>query len=136
MSAARVCWYVNELISRHPNADNGYVFLVDAGNMTLWEFFPELDEWYVQTMLNALPITVVSLHVCNLEDYIGRTILSIWLAFMDKMLRYRTIVHNKSPVDALSCYGILSDELPSEMGGTCSLSCDISHSEWGHFLSI
>jgi hypothetical protein len=137
MSTARVCWYVHELISRNPNADNGYVLLADAGDMTLWEFCPELDEWYVRTMLNALPITVVSVHVCNIEDYIGRTIIPIWLAFMNKMLRSRTIVHDKSPVDdALSRYGISSDELPSEMGGTCSLSCDISHSEWGQFLSV
>jgi hypothetical protein len=134
MSTARVSWYVHELISRNSNADNGFVLLADAGDMTLWEFFPDVDEWYVQTMLNAIPITVVSVHVCCLEEYIGRTIIPVWLAFMDKILRYRTIVHNKSPVDALSPFGILPDELPKEMGG--SLSCDMSHSDWGQFLSI
>jgi hypothetical protein len=99
MNEARVCWYVHELISRNPNADNGYVLLADTRDMTLWEFFPEHDKWYLQTMLNALPITAVSLHVCNLEDYIGRTVVPIWLGFMDKMLRARMIVHNKSSVD-------------------------------------
>lgn len=135
-SVARVCWYVHELVSENPNAEKGYVLLVDAGDMTMWEFDPEADAWYLQTMLKAVPVTVVSLHVCNFEDQMGRVIIPVWLAFMNKVLRHRMIVHSKSPVDAssLSRFGIFSDEIPPELGG--SLSCDISHSEWGQFLSI
>lgn len=136
MSAARVCWYVLELISRNPQAEKGYVCLVDAGDMTLWEFHPEMDAWYIQTLSNALPITIASMHVCNCEDYItGTFMLPIWLGSMDKLFRFRTNVHGDRPVDALSNrYGISSEEVPTTLGG--SLTCEPSHSEWGQFLSF
>ena len=135
LSAARVSWYVHEVILQNPNsAEKGCVLLIDARDMTFWEFDPDLDAWYLQTMLKALPIQIVSLHVCNFESYIMKVIVPVWLALMDKVLHNRMIVHSKSPVDELSCYGISPEALPSELGGR--LGCDISHSEWGQFVPL
>mmetsp|Transcript_8831 Transcript_8831/g.20428 ORF Transcript_8831/g.20428 Transcript_8831/m.20428 type:complete len:305 (-) Transcript_8831:209-1123(-) len=120
----RVMFYsVNQLLQRESAQKNGIVMVIDVRSMyDIKSFDRKLDRRKVDLFINALPVRIRALHVCCTGH---RSILDFICPMFKKMvgkdLRHRMVLHNGDPEDivaSLEDYGLSSNILPDQLGGT------------------
>lgn len=123
----RVLWYLLEVISGAQESSGkgaDFVMLCWEKNRTLWDYDRKLGERMMALERWFMPVRLAALHFCCIPRIVVLLLKPIGFAFMGKMVRQRTIIHNATEEqlpEALAGFGILKDMLPTEMGGTITL---------------
>jgi hypothetical protein len=103
------------------DVQRGYVAIVRAKDMTLWDYDQKVYDRSIDFDKNCWPVKRIAVHICC-SPWIGVKIVWPILFFLsDKYSRSRMLRHDvpeSQLLDVLSDYGILREVLPTEMGGT------------------
>lgn len=141
-SVLRAFWYLMEVLSeaqyqgeeetdRSTSTGKGFVSVTWTLSATVWDY-----DHYVYSRLQiyqerCFPIHQAGAHACC-PDWISRNIIDpVVAALVSKDSRLRRMYHcvaETEIIGVLSEYGILSDMLPTDMGGSVELAR--SQSEW------
>lgn len=114
--------------SENTHVRSGVVDIAWMKDVTIFDYDAQVFEVGVLYYQNYWPVKPVAVHLCCLPGVIGRYVVPIIHAVIDKWSRSRTRIHSVEAniVDTLQEYGIEKEMLPTMIGGTFELD----PSEW------
>lgn len=107
------------------HVSSGIVFLEFATDVAVLNFDAKITDCNLYFDKHAWPVQFTARHVCCAPKILLRILKPICLAMLDKRARSRIMFHEDPEsqiVDTLSTYGIKSDMIPTQMGGTLQFS--------------
>lgn len=111
---------------REPGYDGwGFVALVDEQGASIFDFESRVDSKVAYYMNDVWPARAIPMHSCCPTGFFVKAVKPITFMWMNRIVRARFVIHEvpeNELLSSLSPYGITSEMLPMEMGGTLVLN--------------